>query len=99
MMTVTALSAGFSVVIDVGDAQLAVGLSRVDRRAAKIRSGVNGSSRYRTPVASCSALAGAGATGLMQHSAMPLELIGPAESVEPIRITSVRGASAYVGIR
>ncbi len=64
-----------------------------------MRSGVSGSDRNRDPVASCSAFANAGATGLMQHSAMPLERRGPTESDDSTRITSVRGISAYVGIR
>ena len=35
----------------------------------------------------------------MQHSAIPFEPIGPAESVECTSSTSVRGTSAKVGIR
>ena len=63
-----------------------------------MRSGVNGRCGKRTPVASASAFAMAGATGLIAHS--PCDFAPAARSIVGIgEETSLRGTSAKAGMR
>src|SRR6185369_8257201 len=66
---------------------------------SKIRSGVSGRSGKRMPVACMTALAIAGATGLMEHSPCDLAPSGPMVSYVSAKKISVRGTSAKAGKR
>src|SRR5215470_4068486 len=61
--------------------------------AAKMRSGVSGRCAKRTPVALATALAIAGATGLIAHSPCDLAPSGPMRSYVFAKNTSLRGTS------
>src|SRR4029077_15850054 len=83
------------------------GHSRIGRRrvvvhgcgesAAKMRSGVSGRCAKRIPVASATALATAGATGLIGHSPCDLAPSGPMRSWVSAKNTSLGGTSAKAG--
>jgi lysophospholipase L1-like esterase len=66
-------------------------------KPVQIRSRVNGSDANRTPVASRSALASAGATGLNGLSLIDFAPSGPIASSVSAKCTSVGGTSAKVG--